>query len=1323
MVSIIKNQLLKHLSRFTKNLSAEKINLSTFKGEGELSDLELNEIVLTELLELPTWLRLTNAWCNRVSFRIQWTQLKKVPIVLSLDEVKIIVETCEELRTNTPSAAAAPVPGKYSFIHKIIDGITINVNKVIVIFKSPAFTANIEISRILVDSKNPRWKKAELPMTRLKEPEKGQILIFKELEWQTVRIEAKSTVDKNLTPLKLLTNQARCRIVIKKRLSDCFVMGSRITIILDDLLWVLTDSQLKAALHFLDSLSGLVEKATEVTRKAKAARKLEELPEYRAQLAQQARVKDRESEISKIFAMCDVVETSYHFLSHKIVLHLSDDCGPGRSTHPNLKDGGALQICLEKFQVDYYPYHLAKLDRKHWPKYTEADIPIVLWQDQALNSFKTKFLDLLDKNITHHAPLSRANKGAKMENDVTSPGAENRRMSNAHQANVKSFAVNQFAKLMTTCVIMRIEDFTIYRVTTSKRKLMLKEFISAQTKRKDFKGDREHMQLPEDAKIIHAEFSYFYYPDDTPFPLPPPKFYVQVNPIQIYFDVDSCLWFNSFVLNLHQSLLDSKQDMPNSDLTYIDVKIEAILPRVVFESSKEYHAQRDRPKSLTFQVTRATITNVRSLEQSSRADLAKCVDSFHMGSLFFGSDFPSRPNDFNIVTQKFLDHIAAKDNIRDTPTELDANNMNNFLCQISRELLWTEAKDVWCISLDPVWGDFHGARASTKPIPFLDAVPITVWVHMNMDPNSTIKKEENRNADIHALAHISNLVSVQLNHYQYLFLLRLAEDAGELASFLSMDANRIMKVDNNGSLIFGALIPQLEATFVMPSQYPGKESSGGDVESFVPDSSSIGDDILIGGSTATVWQHSTFSMSHSIQSVGDGSRKILPNGSRNAMPEMSSSCSMNFVPQTVENKAVAKMNNQTFSNIPNNFNAGLFSMKKGFNSLMTSIDSALKTNVDDISDSISIQSDASSESEKYVIISKDSNERENFLDSMFNVMDFEANTKRSVETANEALEDDCTVTSSSNHSLTSSCRRKDIVSITTFKLNKVEFLQQSVGYSSSIKLQVCNIVNDDCNSIPWDEFQAKIKSKFSSRSRAWSENPSTSCTTTRVKLRMDHDLVLPSSKSLMEMDFSDKDNLKKIFRNFVDMQVSDLDMTMSMSSVIGLADLAEDEIIPIPLPMEINLINIQLHLNEDRPPVNITSPGPIPLDLKLSKLFICRGDDGVFQIYPNKETSVSNSFSSLSVQENDSLNQQVSKQLKLDNDELRRRLLAFERVSEENRLLRKSKEETDVLRSCLTSSQEEVSRLLDEKRNLLDEIKNLQDRLLSDKSRQWSSKR
>lgn len=68
--------------RFAKNVSSDSVNVSTLKGEGELTNLELNEAVLTDLLELPTWLRITRALVNRVNLKIQWTKLKSVPIVV-----------------------------------------------------------------------------------------------------------------------------------------------------------------------------------------------------------------------------------------------------------------------------------------------------------------------------------------------------------------------------------------------------------------------------------------------------------------------------------------------------------------------------------------------------------------------------------------------------------------------------------------------------------------------------------------------------------------------------------------------------------------------------------------------------------------------------------------------------------------------------------------------------------------------------------------------------------------------------------------------------------------------------------------------------------------------------------------------------------------------------------------------------------------------------------------------------------------------------------------------------------------------------------------
>jgi hypothetical protein len=71
-----------------------------------------------------------------------------------------------------------------------------------------------------------------------------------------------------------------------------------------------------------------------------------------------------------------------------------------------------------------------------------------------------------------------------------------------------------------------------------------------------------------------------------------------------------------------------------------------------------------------------------------------------------------------------------------------------------------------------VWGDFYGVRAvgNSRPVPFLDAFPLTLWAHVG--PPSA--------PDIRALAHVSNLVSLQLNHYQFLFLLRIADDLTEV---------------------------------------------------------------------------------------------------------------------------------------------------------------------------------------------------------------------------------------------------------------------------------------------------------------------------------------------------------------------------------------------------------------------------------------------------------------------------------------------------------------------------------------------------------------
>lgn len=78
----------------------------------------------------------------------------------------------------------------------------------------------------------------------------------------------------------------------------------------------------------------------------------------------------------------------------------------GRSCHPDLKVGGAFQINLHCFQVDYYPYHLASGDRLHWAKYKEGSSPHTQWLMQAHSVFRNSLLQLIENQHTH-SPLTR----------------------------------------------------------------------------------------------------------------------------------------------------------------------------------------------------------------------------------------------------------------------------------------------------------------------------------------------------------------------------------------------------------------------------------------------------------------------------------------------------------------------------------------------------------------------------------------------------------------------------------------------------------------------------------------------------------------------------------------------------------------------------------------------------------------------------------------------------------------------------------------------------------------------------------------------------
>uniref|UniRef100_A0A2C9JX98 Uncharacterized protein n=1 Tax=Biomphalaria glabrata TaxID=6526 RepID=A0A2C9JX98_BIOGL len=349
MASLLKNQILKHLSKFTKNLSADKINLSTLRGEGDLSNLELNEDILTQLLELPTWLRITKAVCSRVSVKIQWTKLKSQPICLYLDEVILEAETCEQPRPpNTQSQQSQG--GKYGFVDRVMDGIYIHVNSVVVKLHSHMFHASLQkLFAVFLYASKGRL----MPELTFKAGLFKTSALFKTcLKRSSLSYGLPLYVighPGSSSPLRLIANQAKIRIVVKKRLIDSTIISSRLILLLDDLLWVLTITQLKAAILYANSLKEVIERSAQQSKKL-AAEKLKKQghmsDNLNLQHQQQRQTERQESATAKLFSRFDVLSTSYHLITSRFDLHLCDDSSPG--------------VCLGHVNLDV---HLVLLSR------------------------------------------------------------------------------------------------------------------------------------------------------------------------------------------------------------------------------------------------------------------------------------------------------------------------------------------------------------------------------------------------------------------------------------------------------------------------------------------------------------------------------------------------------------------------------------------------------------------------------------------------------------------------------------------------------------------------------------------------------------------------------------------------------------------------------------------------------------------------------------------------------------------------------------------------------------------------------------------------
>ncbi|KAL5112015.1 UHRF1-binding protein 1-like [Taenia crassiceps] len=553
--------------RFAKNVDPDQIRLSALRGELSMENLELNEEVLMELLAFPKWLRIKSAICAHIYMKIPWTNLRSRPIVMIVDSVTVKVEVLEKAHQMFNGGFVSSYrasSGRYGMVERVIDGISIRIHELDVELRSKLFKAAANFSHISISSKKPNWEPGPLNFAFLPLPERNSILLFKEVSWESTRFEADG-LDDRMTPVKIITNRAHLRVTLKKRISDSSFVCGKMVLLVESLLWVLTVSQLEAAIVFLKSIKYSVQLSAELA-KGDGSNKTKPTSGPCVSSSMVPRVSSQgqpDPRLIRYFEFYDVKEDSFHLQASLIETHFCEDALRASSVSTQLASGGSVRMTLRNLNFDHYPAHPRSAPRTEWSNYSE------------IGHARSQWLQSLKPNSDPDRAINRRIKSTEVEL-------------------YESVIVFRLQDITATCVMLENQQEDerwplLVRVDRAyKRRTIIEAFDGEQRSLASntfFASDTEMHRLPAKSNLISIDLTqcFAYGAIGAALPI---ILYAQVNPLHLKFDVDTMIWLNAFFLSLTTNLnsLFGEPEEPIEQKTSLPFfcRAEALMPRVVF---------------------------------------------------------------------------------------------------------------------------------------------------------------------------------------------------------------------------------------------------------------------------------------------------------------------------------------------------------------------------------------------------------------------------------------------------------------------------------------------------------------------------------------------------------------------------------------------------------------------------------------------------------------------------------------------------------------------------------------------------------------------